>query len=63
MITRYDMKMALPKDIPTLEASSTKNYTWVDNIFCSATLLDTFIICNINPQQCLQKTDYMPILS
>jgi hypothetical protein len=33
MIARYSMKMALPKDIPTLEASSTKNYTWVDNVF------------------------------
>ena len=63
MIARYDMKMALPKDIPTLEASSTKNYTRVDNVFCSATLLDTFITCDTDPQQRPQKTDHMPILS
>ena len=63
MIARYNMKMALPKDIPTLEASSTKNYTWVDNVFCSAMLLNTFIVCNTDPQQCLQKTDHMPVLS
>ena len=63
MVAKYKMKMALPKDIPTLEASSTKNYTQVDNIFCSATLLDTFITCNTNPQQQQQKTDHMPILS
>ena len=63
MIARYNMKMALPKDIPTLEASSTKNYTQVDNVFCSATLLDTFVTCNTDPQQCPQKTDHMPVLS
>ena len=27
MVAKYDMKMALPKDIPTPEASSTKSYT------------------------------------
>jgi hypothetical protein len=63
MITRYNMKMALPKDIPTLEASSTKNYTRVDNVFCSATLLDAFVTCNTDPQQHPQKMDHMPILS
>jgi len=63
MITRYDMKMALPKDIPTLEACSTKNYTWVDNVFYSATLLNTFVTCDADPQQHPQKTDHMLILS
>ena len=63
MITRYNMKMALPKDIPTLEASSTKNYTRVDNVFCSAMLLNAFVTCNTDPQQRPQKTDHMPILS
>ena len=57
------MKMALPKDIPTLEACSTKNYMRVNNVFCSATLLDAFITCDTDPQQCPQKTDHMPILS
>jgi hypothetical protein len=63
MIVRHDMKMVLPKDIPTLEASSTKNYTRVDNVFCSATLLNTFVTCNTDPQQQPQKTDHMPIIS
>ena len=63
MIARYNMKMALPKDILMLEACATKNYTRVDNIFCSASLLDTFITCNTDPQQRPQKTDHMPIIS
>jgi len=63
MITRYNMKMALPKDIPTLEACTTKNYTQVDNVFCLASLLDAFITCNTDPQQRPQKTDHMPIIS
>jgi hypothetical protein len=63
LITRYGMKMALPKDIPTLEAMATKNYTQVDNVFCSADLLDSFISCDTDPMQRPQKTDHMPILS
>jgi len=43
--------MALPKDIPMLEASSTKNYTWVDNVFFLAMLHDAFVMCNTDPQQ------------
>ena len=33
MISIHDMRMVLPKDIPTLEVCSTKNYTRVDNLF------------------------------
>ena len=46
LIDRYDMHMVLPKDIPTLEACATKNFTRVDNIFCSTELVDTFISCD-----------------
>ena len=38
--------MMLPKDIPTLEASSTKNFTRVDNIFCSVEFHELFISCD-----------------
>jgi hypothetical protein len=57
------MKMALPKDIPTLEAMAMKNLTRVDNVFCSEDLLDHFISCNMDPQQRPQKTDHMPVIS
>ena len=55
--------MALPKDTPTLEACTTKNYTRVDNLFCMANLIDRFISCNIYPHLCPQKTDHLPIIS
>jgi hypothetical protein len=57
------MHMVLPKDIPTLEACATKNFTRVDNVFCSAELVDTFISCNTFPQWRPQKMDHMPIIS
>jgi ribonuclease HI/exonuclease III len=63
LIGRYDMHMALPKDIPTLEACATKNFTRVDNVFCSAELVDTFVSCDTFPQWRPQKTDHMPIIS
>ena len=63
MISEHDMRMALPKDIPTLEACATKNFTRVDNVFCSAELYNLFISCNRFPQWRPQKTDHMPIIS
>ena len=35
-ITDHNICMILPKDIPTLEAKSTKNWSQPNNIFCSA---------------------------
>ena len=46
-----------------LEACATKNYMRVDNVFCSADLIDTFISCNTYPQLHPQKTDHMPVIS
>ena len=63
LIDRHDMHMVLPKDIPTLEACATKNFTRVDNMFCSGELVNTFISCNTFPQWRPQKTDHMPIIS
>ena len=63
MISRYDMQMVLPKDIPTLEVCMTKNFTRVDNIFCSTELHDSFISCDTMPQWRPQKTDHMPIIA
>ena len=63
LIDRHDMHMVLPKDIPTLEACATKNFTRVDNVFCSAGLVNTFISCDTFPQWRPQKTDHMPIIS
>ena len=40
LISIYNMQMVLPKNIPTLEACATKNFTRVDNVFCSVELVD-----------------------
>lgn len=63
MISNYNMFMALAKDIPTLEACSTKNHTRVNNIFCSVELHNRIVSCNTYPQWQPQKTDHMPIIS
>jgi hypothetical protein len=63
LLARHGMKMALPKDIPTLESTATKNYTRVDNIFCSEELLEAFISCNTMPEKWPNKTDHMPIIA
>ena len=63
LLGHYNMKMALPKDIPTLKAKATKNHTRPDNVFCSADLLDNFISCDTDPAKQPTKTDHYPIIS
>jgi len=63
MIGRYHMKMALPKDIPTLKASSTGNLTRVDNVFCSESLLNAVISCDIEPDRQPVKADHYPVIT
>ena len=36
----WELQMALPKDIPTLQAFGTGNYTRPDNVFCSMELIN-----------------------
>ncbi|EIW75385.1 hypothetical protein CONPUDRAFT_38117, partial [Coniophora puteana RWD-64-598 SS2] len=57
------MEMALPQGIPTLEASSTSNYTRPDNVFCNAEIIDLFTECNVHPELRPIKTDHLPIIS
>jgi hypothetical protein len=57
------MKMALPKDIPTPKASSTRNLTCVDNVFCSESLINTIISCNTEPECRPVKADHYPIIT
>ncbi|KAJ7110867.1 hypothetical protein C8R44DRAFT_633705 [Mycena epipterygia] len=56
------MKMALPRDIPTLQASSTGNYTRTDNVFCTTPLLCSFVTCNTDPGIRPINTDHIPIV-
>jgi Endonuclease-reverse transcriptase len=63
LLAAHNMKMALPKNIPMLEAMNTKNYTRPDNVFCSADLLDSFTRCDTDPESRPPNTDHLPIIS
>lgn len=62
LLGRYRMRMPLPKGIPTLESFATGNYTRVDNVFCSPSLLSAFIQCDTDPASRPVKTDHIPII-
>lgn len=63
LLVDYSLFMPLPKDYPTLQASNTKNWTRVDNIFCSDYTTECFTVCSTNPDQHGPATDHVPILS
>ena len=63
LIAEYGMCQALPKNKPTLQSTSSGNWTRPDNVFCTDHTLDSFIICNTAPRLCPLKTDHVPILS
>ncbi|KAJ6569114.1 hypothetical protein B0H19DRAFT_848864, partial [Mycena capillaripes] len=56
------MKMVLPKGVPTLRSFATGNMTRVDNVFCSSTLLSSYIRCEARPELRPPKTDHFPVI-
>ena len=63
LITDHSMYMPLPKDTPTLQASNTKNWTRVDNVFCTDHTAESFASCTTDPKRRGPTTDHVPILS
>ena len=61
LLTDYDMIMALPKNIPTLRATCTKNLTHPDNVFCSNDLCILLTQCLTHPNLQPPCTDHSPI--
>ena len=61
MLNRFNMKMALPTFIPTLQAHSTGNHTRVDNVFCSEGLMEAITKCYTDDAKQPVKTDHYPI--
>ena len=57
------MEMLLPKNVPTLEAMVTKNWTHPDNIFGSDNLGDKVIYCTTDLWLRGPGTDHVPILT
>ena len=63
LLSRYNMKMALPPFAPMLHTHSTGNHMRVNNFFCSEDLLDMVTRCDTNEATCPIKTDYYPIVT
>jgi len=63
LLVDRDLQMALPKDKPTLQSTSSGNWTRPDNVFCTAHTLDSFTLCDTAPRRRPPCTDHVPILS
>lgn len=63
LVADHDMVMALPRDIPTLQARNTKNWTRPDNVFCSAAMEELYVRCETVPKKRGPCTDHVPIVS
>ena len=63
VIYRFDLRMALPPGIPTLQALSTGNWTRPDNVWCTSHTIDLFTRCDTDPGLRGPNTDHLPILS
>ena len=63
LLVAHDLIMALPEDIPTLEANSTGNHTRPDNVFCTAHLIEAITTCSVRPDLRPANTDHYPIIT
>ena len=62
LVEDHSMEMVLPAGIPTLQAFRTGNFSHPDNIFCSADLVPTFVVCDMWPQLRPTRTDHFPVI-
>ena len=63
LLADYGMTQALPKDLPTLQSSSTGNWTWPNNVFCTEHTSEYLTLCNTDPDNRGPNTDHLPILT
>ena len=63
LIADYNMAMTLPKHLTTLQSMSTKNWTRVDNVFCTDNVVDSIVRCDTNPSMCGPGTGHIPVLT
>ena len=63
IVVDHRMVMALPRDIPTLEAMATKNWTQPDNFFCTEHSESLIVSCSTDPWRRGPGTDHVPILT
>ncbi|KAF8964629.1 hypothetical protein BDZ97DRAFT_1659967, partial [Flammula alnicola] len=53
----------LEKGVPTLQHMRSKCYSQPDNIFCSSSLTNTVVRCEVDPRARPTKTDHFPIIT
>lgn len=63
LITDYGMLMLLPKNTPMLEALATKNWTHLDNVFGTESLVDSVTHCYTDPANRGPCMDHVPIIT
>ena len=62
LIGTFDMDMPLPAGMPTIETFRTGSLSRPDNIFCSASLMHSFVECNTKPELRPARTDHFPVI-
>ena len=63
ILADYGMTQLLPKDIPTLQSSSSHNWTRPDNVFATEQTCLALISCDTDPESRGPNTDHVPILT
>jgi len=63
LVVNMRLEMALPRNIPTLEARNTGNWTRPDNVWRNTDSPSSFISCNVDPSLRPAYTDHLPIIS
>lgn len=63
LLATYDLAMARPKGIPTLQHMVTKRYSRPNNVFNTAGLTDLITKCEVDPTLRPTSTDHFPILT
>ncbi|EUC67759.1 reverse transcriptase from transposon X-element protein, putative, partial [Rhizoctonia solani AG-3 Rhs1AP] len=61
IVNDHSLEMALPRDLPTLQSTSSKNYTRPDNVYLLARLAEALISCDTAPASRPPCTDHFPI--
>ena len=61
LLATYDLEMALPKGIPTLQHMVTKRYSRPDNVFNTPGLSGLITKCAVDPSVRPTSTDHFPI--
>jgi len=62
MIADFEMFQILPAELPTLQSTSTGNWTRPDNVFGTSQIQESVISCTTEPSLRGPKTDHVPIL-